>query len=254
MGPKMKAAIDLMSDGVVRSLSELSELGFDRKVIKRLKNSGYINNEQRGFYRISSDFLKDQANSHETDIYTFLNNNAHLLEQAGDKSVFCLYSACYIHNLSTDNPHRVWIAYPAEKGSVKFPSHMSVSGVRWRKQGSFDEGIDLIEYEGKTIRVTSPERTLVDLLRFSHLIGNKTSKSSLTIDSDTLRVAFRQYASSPEFNPAELSRLSELFGVSDFIQFYINISSSEKINKGDDDFVNWQQDEFDPDESFVRVK
>lgn len=251
MGPKMKSAIAFMRDGIVRSLSELNELGFDRKVVKRLKEAGALVTEQRGYYRISSDYETASDPKKIKNMDTFCYEYSHLLHQAGKDSVFCLYTAAYLQGLSDDVPNRIWIAYPSSKGSVRFPAHMSVKGVRWRQDGSFDEGIKTVEYGPRAVRLTSPERTLVDLLRFSHFVGNKTYRNSLMVDSDSVRVAFRNYANIPDFNPKELSRIASVFDMSELVEFYINISSAEKTYSEKDELIDLEPEEFDPDEDFT---
>src|SRR5690606_11377972 len=79
-------------------------------------------------------------------------------------AVICLASAAAYHGLTTQNPYEVWAAFPYGKTSIPTSSDPEVRGFRWRG-ASMEVGIDVVDVGGVPVRMTSPARTVVDLLR-----------------------------------------------------------------------------------------
>lgn len=84
-------------------------------------------------------------------------------------AAICLLSALRFHNLTTQNPHEVWIAIGPKdrKPAIGSPS---LKVVRYGLE-HFQLGLEQHEVEATQIRVYSMARTVVDLFSYRHKIG-----------------------------------------------------------------------------------
>lgn len=85
-------------------------------------------------------------------------------------SVVCLLSAAAFHGMTQELPGRLSVAIPHGKTMPKIEGiGVELDILVWRKPEMFDLGIDVRRIDGVDIQITSPERTLVDLFRYSSL-------------------------------------------------------------------------------------
>lgn len=217
MGPKMLEALELMKSGRVFAIKELKNHGVDRKVLRRLVDSGEVEKEHRGFYRISpiSDFLMPQDTFPDDLLnYTFLDENAHLLEQAAEGAFFSFYSALSIHHLSDENNHKIWISYPADKGLKHFPSDNNVRIYRFKDEKSLKVGIEKVELNGKNYNVCSLERAVIDIVRTSNLGRSpKEYVKDPVSDIATANSILMEYYESPNVNIDKLKNIAGEFKI-----------------------------------------
>jgi predicted transcriptional regulator of viral defense system len=97
--------------------------------------------------------------------------------------VVCLLSALQIYNVTTQSPHRVWIAIdnkakPPKVGRlpVKF-IYMSGAALR--------SGIETMKFEGVQVRVFSLAKTVADCFKFRNKVG-------LDVAIEALREVYRK--------------------------------------------------------------
>jgi len=86
-------------------------------------------------------------------------------------AVVCLDTAAAYHQLTTQNPHDVFAAFPY--GKTVGPRHNEswVRSFRWREK-PMEVGVEKIEVSGVEVQITSAARTVVDLLRFRSRRGD----------------------------------------------------------------------------------
>ena len=81
----------------------------------------------------------------------------------------CLLSALRFHDLTSQNPHEVWLAI-GPKDRLPAPGNPPIKIVRFG-DGHFHLGLESHEVEGSRIKVYSVARTVVDLFRYRNKIG-----------------------------------------------------------------------------------
>jgi predicted transcriptional regulator of viral defense system len=116
-------------------------------------------------------------------------------------AVVCLVSAAAVHDLTDEIPRAVQIAVP--RGTR--PPRISYPPVQVHHFDAvtFDLDMDAVDAApGEPVRVYSPARTVVDLMRLRHRIG-----------APLALVALRRYLSSPGSHPGHLLDLARALDV-----------------------------------------
>jgi len=141
---------------VMRSV-ELEARGVSRERLRQEVAMGRVERLSRGLYALP-------GSGEVTEWHSLV-----LMARRAPKAVVCLLSALRFHELTTQNPHEVWIAVPrgARSPGMELPplrvSHFAAE--------SFDLGREEHMVEGTRILVYSVARTVVDLFRFRHKFG-----------------------------------------------------------------------------------
>jgi hypothetical protein len=117
------------------------------------------------------------------------------------RAVACLLSAAAVHDLTDELPEAVQIAIP--RGSwppkIRFPP---VEVFAW-DPAHIELGVELVEAApGETVRVYSPTRTVVDLMRLRMRIGEPVA-----------HIALRRYLTRRDARVGELIDLARVLGV-----------------------------------------
>lgn len=235
VGKRMREAMELLSDGKFRRHSELVREGIDPKVIRRLKKANLVQVTESGFYTLTD--------IDETQEFDFVKDGyAEILKKAGEDAALCLYTAAAWHGFSIDQPVETWIGHSWEKGKIAFPYSQPVKAVRWRNKLSIETGIEVSEeYKGVPIKVTSPERTVVDMIRYSPLV--KTRKNAnLMIDEESALEALNNYCESEHWNPSNLSEMAYTFGIEDVLSPLIK--NAERTRLGGQRDFDEHEDEY----------
>lgn len=126
-------------------------------------------------------------------------NSFAMLATRHPDAVICLASAAAYHGLTTQNPFEVWAAFPYGKTSIPKSADLSVKGFRWRGP-SMEVGIETADVGGVPVLVTSPARTVVDLIRTKGRTG----------EDEAAMEALRNFASRGKV--ADLVRVSRALG------------------------------------------
>lgn len=91
---------------------------------------------------------------------------------AHPSGIVCMLSAAYLHGLLTAEPHDTWLLLPRSANpSSGHEAHLR--RMSWRS-GTLD-GFGVVEAVilGVRCRISDPARTVIDLLRFSRLLGGE---------------------------------------------------------------------------------
>ena len=180
--------------GMLRT-AEALRLGVHPHDLYRLRDDGTIESVSRGLYRLRSKPLSEHA-----DLITVT------LRCPG--AVICLESALAFHELTTQIPHEVSIALPRGAWSPRI-EHPPVR-VHWFSGELLAEGVELHRLDDQDVRITSREKTLVDLFRFRRNLG-----------SDLFVEGLRRYAEGKQRRIPELIRLAKLANVEGPIRPYL---------------------------------
>jgi predicted transcriptional regulator of viral defense system len=117
------------------------------------------------------------------------------------RAVVCMLSAAAVHGLTDELPLSIQIAVPRRtwRPRIEYPP---VKVFQWDST-TFDLGLTLVEAaEGEHVRVYSPARTVVDLMRLRQRVGESIA-----------HIALRRYVSSPQRRIAELITLATALDV-----------------------------------------
>jgi len=132
------------------------ESGIHPRTLYALRDDGTLEKISRGVYR-----LAELGAVSAPDLVT--------VASRFPQAVICLISALSFHNLTTQIPHHVAIAI--ERGTriprIDFPP---ISVHRFSSQ-SFRVGVEEHDIDGITVRIYSPEKTIVDSFKFRNKIG-----------------------------------------------------------------------------------
>jgi predicted transcriptional regulator of viral defense system len=141
--------------GPLRS-SQAIRLGIAPRTLYALRDSGQIVEVTRGVYR-----LPNVPSTEHSDLVQ--------VSLRIPKGIICLISALAFYNLTTQIPHKVYVALPldAEKPRLLYPP------VRlfWLSHPAYSAGIEEHLLEGVTVRMYCREKTIADCFKYRNKIG-----------------------------------------------------------------------------------
>ncbi|MCX6975506.1 MAG: type IV toxin-antitoxin system AbiEi family antitoxin domain-containing protein, partial [Verrucomicrobia bacterium] len=135
---------------VVRAVDAV-RAGIPRTSLVRMVESGVVERVGRGLYRLA-----------ESEGY----DHPDLLEAAlrVPKGVVVLLSALNFHGIGTQVARQVWMQLPANYPTPRI-GHPPLRIVRSRKPEAFTLGVETHRIAGNTVKITDPDRTIVDCFR-----------------------------------------------------------------------------------------
>ena len=141
--------------GVLRA-RDLDSAAIPRATLSRLVDSGRLQKLSRGLYALPNRPLSE---------------NHQLAELAArcTQGVYCLLTALRFHQLTTQNPHELWLALPnkAHAPRVEYPP---VRIIRYSGP-ALSEGVETHAVDGIAVRVYSVAKTVADCFKHRHKIG-----------------------------------------------------------------------------------
>lgn len=139
------------------SVRELEELGCSRTATVRLVQAGILTSPLRGVYRMTGG----------EDAPPFDKLGA--ISKRCPDAVFFLFTAAAIHDLVSRDPSYDHIGLPPSRRAAPLFSNaeLPLDVVRWSRLDDCEVGVDVYRHLGVDIKITSPERTLYDLWRYS---------------------------------------------------------------------------------------
>ena len=137
-------------------MSEAIKQGITRYMLYSLRDKGIIEQISRGVYRLLD--LPPVGNPDLVTIGTRFPN-----------AVICLISALAFHEITTQIPHEISLAVTrnSRPPSLEYPP---ILVHRFTNQ-AYQAGIKEHQIDGVTVKVYSPEKTLVDCFKFRNKIG-----------------------------------------------------------------------------------
>ena len=145
---KMKALSDRTP--VVRA-SDAVRAGIPRTSLVRLMESGVVERVSRGLYRLAEGEGYDHPDLIEACMRV-------------PKGVVALISALNFHGIGTQTAWQVWMQLPANYPTPRI-GHPPLRIVRSRKPEAFTLGVETHRIAGHSVKITDPDRTIVDCFR-----------------------------------------------------------------------------------------
>lgn len=161
----MNRAIEIFAThkGTLKT-SQAIALGISPRTLYAMRDAGIIRQISRGVYQLASQELP---------------GNPDLISVALriPKAIICLISALHFYGMTTQIPHKVYIALPqaAEKPRLDFPP----LDIVWLSEKSYRAGITEQQVDGIPIKIYSREKTIADCFKFRNKIGTDVALEAL---------------------------------------------------------------------------
>ena len=189
-----KLLVQTQQVGLLRA-HELAPLGIPRITLTRAIRQGTLQRVGRGLYGLPSRPISE---------HTIL---AEVAKQV-PKGVICLLSALRFHNLTTQAPHRVWIALGNKAATPKL-DYPPLRIVRFSTI-TLTEGMEEHTVDNVPIHITSVAKTVADCFKYRNKIG-------LDVALEALREAWREKRMTSD----ELWHYAKICRVSNVIRPYL---------------------------------
>jgi predicted transcriptional regulator of viral defense system len=158
-----KALELLHSHGLLRP-RDLAEAGLRGAVLWELAREGVVERVGRGLYRLGGVDVTENVSLAE-------------VAKAVPGGVICLLTALAFHELTTQLPHKVWIAVDRKARKPKART-VELEIFRFSGQGLV-EGVEVHRIEGVPVRITNPARTVADCFKYRNKVGLDVAMEAL---------------------------------------------------------------------------
>jgi predicted transcriptional regulator of viral defense system len=180
--------------GILRASTAI-ELGVPKHILYEMVETGELVREGQGIYRLSEGGPLGNPDLVQISLRV-------------PRAVFCLISALYFHELTTQIPHQIHFALPRD---VKTPKiHYPPIRVFHFSQESYQAGIVEHELDGVRVRVYNREKTIADCFKFREKVG-----------MDVAIEAVRDYLRQPRSNVSLLMKYARIDRVEKIIRPYL---------------------------------
>ncbi len=173
---------ELFGNATVLRSKDLEQRGLARSRIRDAMESGMLERVGHGLY--------SRCGAELTEHHSLVQ-----VTRRVPSAAICLLSALRFHDLTTQNPHEVWIAIGSKDRRPKL-NEIPLKVLRFGP-GHFDLGLEEHEVEGTRLRVYSVARTVVDLFRYRNKVG-------LDVALEALKDGLRER----RFTLAEINRIA----------------------------------------------
>jgi predicted transcriptional regulator of viral defense system len=137
-------------------MSQAMKRGISRYMLYALRDTGVVEQVSRGVYRL-------------TELPRLSNPNLVTVALRYPGAVIYLVSALAFNNLTTQIPHRVFVAV-SRNSRPPSPEYPPLSVHRF-SEPAFSSGIEEHTIDGVPVNIYSPEKTLADCFKFRNTIG-----------------------------------------------------------------------------------
>lgn len=137
---------------------DLDELGIPQVYLYRLLERGEVNRISRGLYEYVGREITQNAT-----IATVCKRIP--------EAVVCLLSALQIHDVTTQMPHKVWIALKQSAWRPKADAVPVRLEITYMSGQGLTDGITIMEIEGVDVRVFNLAKTVADCFKFRNKVG-----------------------------------------------------------------------------------
>jgi len=149
--------------GIIRPRDVEAE-GIPKTYLYRMYRDGEIIRIGRGLYSFENEARSESISFAE-------------VAKRVPQGVICLLSALRFHGLTTQTPHKVWLAIPNKKWKPVL-SYPPLEIIRLTGDG-FEYGIEKHRIDRVTVKVYSPSKTVADCFKFRNRIGNAIAIEAL---------------------------------------------------------------------------
>ncbi len=145
-------------DATVKRSRDLEAAGISRVTLAGALRVGEVERIGRGLYRLPESPVGEK----------------HSLVMAAKRvprGVVCLLSALRFHDLTTQNPHEVWLALPRHGWRPAQAKDAQSLRLVWLSPAAFAFGVETHDVEGVTLKVYSAAKTVADCFKYRNKIG-----------------------------------------------------------------------------------
>ena len=192
---KEKSAIRIIkaNKGIIRT-NEAIKNHIHPRILYSLRDKGTLEQISYGLYKLKQNKISNP------DLVT--------VALRVPDGVICLISALAFHNLTTQIPHKVWLAVKRDSSRPRI-EHPPVSIHQFSGQ-SFSSGIDRHIFDKVSVKIYNPEKTIVDCFKFRNKINRNIVLEALAF-----------YKERKKFNPAKLVKYAKICRVENIMKPYI---------------------------------
>lgn len=191
-----KKAIEIIKKrgGLIRTHEALAE-GIHRRTLYALRDEGALIPISRGLYQLSDMEVPAELGLVE-------------VSKKVPNGVICLISALSFHELTTQNPHYIWLAIErkARKPIIEYPPIR----VFFFTGAFFREGVEIHRIMDHDVRIYNAPKTVIDCFRWQHAAG-----------LDVALEAAREYLKRPGSTPATLMEYARICKIEKFVLPYL---------------------------------
>jgi predicted transcriptional regulator of viral defense system len=189
-------AIEIFKEhGGVMTTKVAVESDVQYRTLYEMRDQGLLERISRGRYRLA-------------ELPPLSNPDLAVVGLRIPRGVICLISALAFHELTTQVPHQVYVALPRGSEEPRV-DHPPIRVFKFSGQ-AFSEGIEVREFDGITVRVYSPAKTVADCFKFRNQIG-----------LDVAIEALKLYQRTSDFNVNELMKFARICRVDKIMRPYI---------------------------------
>ena len=180
--------------GVLR-IKDLTAQGIHPEHLRRLYKQGKLARVGRGLYRLPDADVTEYA-------------TLAMVSKRFPHGIICLLSALRFHDIGTQNPREVWVAF-RRRTAIPQNTNLPVRFMSF-SDASFSTGIEEHERENVPVRVTCPAKTIADCFKYRNKVG-------LDVAIEALREAVR----SNKCSTNDLWHYSKVCRISNVIRPYL---------------------------------
>jgi predicted transcriptional regulator of viral defense system len=142
---------------------EATQAGWPSISLTRLLERGLIERPQRGVYRLRDTHTLEPRDAEAEDLLE--------LQLRFPYARACLTSALHLHGLTTTRPMALQLAIPANRRAL--PVTAPAVEIYYFTPPHYDTGVTQLDVGGRTLVTYTPEKTLMDLLRYAPKFGRE---------------------------------------------------------------------------------
>jgi len=194
-GSRRQQVIRLVQRLPVVRPKDLTDRGLPKDYLYMLAQEGVIEHVGRGLYRWPDSDLGRYQSLVE-------------VSKLAPRAVVALLSALNFHEMTTQNPHQIWLAIDRKswRPEISYPPVRFVT----MSSEALSAGVDVHSVDGIPIKVFSPAKTVADCFKYRNKIG-----------LDVALEALREGWSARRFTMDELLEYAEICRVKKVMQPYL---------------------------------
>ncbi len=184
------------SNGGILKTSQLNELGYSSRQIKRMLNIGIINRIKYGFYELSDYISREEV----------------ILTKLFPESVIFLESALVYYEYTDRIPSAWQIAVNRSSKTTQYDIYYPLVTPFYLEAKFLDVGVTTILIDKVKIKIYDRDRTICDVLRYENKLG-----------AEVFSEAIQRYIKDPKKNVRKLFEYADIFNINNKVQMYIGM-------------------------------
>lgn len=183
-------------NGGVLKTSELNQLGFSSRQIKRLTEKGCITRIKQGFYELATHTYPEEV----------------VISRLFPQAVIFLESALITYGYADRIPSAWQIAVDRDSEKNQYKIDYPIIDVFYMESNLLRIGVESNKVEDVDVKIFNRDRTICDVLRYE----NKLEKETFT-------KAIQRYTNDPNINVKRLLEYSEILNIKNKVKTYIGM-------------------------------